>query len=203
MPYKVGKNKRLINEVTLGEGYPLSPNLQPLKIGGENSIMEISSPSLDERVSGKVRIKGDLEVTGGFRANKFISVINAGFYNSGTSIFYLPLVGYLSEQSSLTSKNEYLSLAPPYNGRALRMAVRSEAAALMTTAGFHISNEGTEVPNSTASVTANQTLSPDDTTFIFDFIDANFVIGDVIAISLTPTAAMYDTIFSLVLEYEI
>ena len=73
----------------------------------------------------------------------------------------------------------------------------------MTTAGFHISNEGTEVPNSTASVTANQTLSPDDTTFIFDFIDANFVIGDVIAISLTPTAAMYDTIFSLVLEYEI
>ena len=83
------------------------------------------------------------------------------------------------------------------------MAVRSEAAPSSTIAGFHISNEGTELPNSTASVTATQSMTPDDTTFIFDFIDANFVIGDVIAISLTPTGPMLDTIFSLVLEYEI
>jgi hypothetical protein len=31
MPYKT-KGNRLVNEVTLGDGYPLSSNLKPLKV---------------------------------------------------------------------------------------------------------------------------------------------------------------------------
>ena len=34
MPYQKTKDGSLVNEVTLGDGYPLSNDLQPLKIGG-------------------------------------------------------------------------------------------------------------------------------------------------------------------------
>ena len=64
MPYKQTKKGRLVNEVTLGDGYPLSNDLQPLKVGGKASVIEISNPLPDNSNNGKVVIKGDLEVTG-------------------------------------------------------------------------------------------------------------------------------------------
>ena len=56
MPYKTQGN-RLVNEVTLGDGYPLSNNLQPLKIGGEASVLQISSPTPSTTDKGKVKLK--------------------------------------------------------------------------------------------------------------------------------------------------
>ena len=55
MPYKTRDN-RLVNEVTLGDGYPLSNNLQPLKIGGEASVLQISSPTPHTSESGRVKV---------------------------------------------------------------------------------------------------------------------------------------------------
>ena len=64
MPYKKTKDGSLVNEVTLGDGYPLSNDLQPLKIGGEASILGISSPLPDGSDSGLFRVDGDLDITG-------------------------------------------------------------------------------------------------------------------------------------------
>ena len=50
-----------INNITLGEDQPLSNDLKPIKVGGEASILEISSPLPDGSDSGKVKVKGDLE----------------------------------------------------------------------------------------------------------------------------------------------
>jgi len=63
MPYKT-KGNRLVNEVTLGDGYPLSSNLQPLKVGRKASPLEMSAPYPDDSVKAKVKINGDLEVVG-------------------------------------------------------------------------------------------------------------------------------------------
>ena len=63
MPYKT-EDGRLVNEVTLGDGYPLSNNLQPIKVAGEASAIEVSKALPDESNNAKVKITGDLEVTG-------------------------------------------------------------------------------------------------------------------------------------------
>ena len=61
MPYQKTKEGRLVNEVTLGDGYPLSNDKQPLKVGGEASIINVSSPTPDGSVDGEVEVKGKLK----------------------------------------------------------------------------------------------------------------------------------------------
>jgi len=60
MPYQKTKEGRLVNEITLGDGYPLSNDKQPLKVGGEASIINVSSPTPDNSVDGEVEVKGKL-----------------------------------------------------------------------------------------------------------------------------------------------
>ena len=64
MPYQKTKEGRLVNEITLGDGYPLSNDLQPLKIGGEASVIEISHPLPDGSDNGLFKVNGDLDITG-------------------------------------------------------------------------------------------------------------------------------------------
>ena len=64
MPYKKTKDGSLVNEVTLGDGYPLSNDLKPLKIGGEASPIEMSTSLPDGSDNAKVKVRGDLEVKG-------------------------------------------------------------------------------------------------------------------------------------------
>ena len=64
MPYQKTKEGRLVNEITLGDGYPLSNDLQPLKIGGEASVIEISHPLPDGSDKGLFKVNGDLDITG-------------------------------------------------------------------------------------------------------------------------------------------
>ena len=66
MPYKT-KGNRLVNEVTLGDGYPLSSNLKPLKVGGKTSPLEMATAYPDDSNSAKVKVVGDLEVTGSIK----------------------------------------------------------------------------------------------------------------------------------------
>ena len=68
MPYKT-KGNRLVNEVTLGDGYPLSSNLKPLKVGGKTSPLEMATAYPDDSNSAKVKVVGDLEVTGKITGN--------------------------------------------------------------------------------------------------------------------------------------
>ena len=67
MPYKKKKDGNLVNEVTVGDGYPLSSNLQPLKVGGESSPIEVASAYPDGSNNARVKVVGDLEVTGSIK----------------------------------------------------------------------------------------------------------------------------------------
>ena len=201
MPYKI-KGNRLLNEVTLGDGYPLSSNLKPLKIGGKASPLEMSIPYPDNSNSAKVKVVGDLEVTGSILKQPTIHVINGGTSNTGTSKFYLPLVGYNLEQTSTSSRNEFLAFVAPYGGLLKKVVLRSEAASLTTVVGFHKSSEGTEIPNGTATEAITIEMAVDDTAYTADFTSAaEFIAGDILAISVTPEAAVNDLVWTAVFEY--
>ena len=49
-----------INDITLGDNQPLSNDLKPIKVGGEASIINVSSPTPDGSVDGEVEVKGKL-----------------------------------------------------------------------------------------------------------------------------------------------
>ena len=74
MPYQKTKEGRLVNEITLGDGYPLSNDLQPLKVGGEASPIEMSTSLPDDSDNAKVKVRGDLEVTGGLNFKNDVEV---------------------------------------------------------------------------------------------------------------------------------
>jgi hypothetical protein len=203
MNYKT-EGSRLVNEVTLGDGYPLSDNLQPLKIGGEASVLQISSPTPSTTNKGRVKVEGDLEVTGSILKQPTLHIINGGAYNTGTSKIYLPLIGGSRELTSPSSNNESIAFVTPYDGRVKKLVLRSEAACLTTTAGFHKSSTDTEVPNATSIEDIEVEMASDDTAYTFDFTGASsFDAGDIIAISVTPEAGFNDLVWTLVLEYYI
>ena len=62
-----------INDITLGDDQPLSNDLKPIKVGGEASIINVSSPTPDGSVDGEVEVKGKLKakdtvIQGDFKA---------------------------------------------------------------------------------------------------------------------------------------
>ena len=200
MPYKT-KGSRLVNEVTLGDGYPLSSNLKPLKIGGKTSPLEMSTAYPDNSNKAKVKVDGDLEVTGSIVKQPTIHILNGGTYNTGTSKFYLPLVGYNLEQTSTTGRNEFVAMVAPYSGKLKKVVLRSEAASLTTVLGFHKSSTATEVPSAVSTEDITVEMAVDDTAYTADFTTSEFIEGDILAISVTPEAAVYDLVWTAVFEY--
>ena len=204
MTYKTTEDNRLVNEITLGEGYPLSSNLQPLKVGGEASILQIASPIPETTNKGKIKVEGDLEVTGSILKQPTLHILNGGAYNSGTDLFYLPLVGYNVERTATTNYNENIGFVVPYDGRVKKLVLRSEGTPRSTVVGFHKSSDGTEVPNSTATEEITESMMIDDITTTFNFTSiSEFVAGEIMAISVDPTMAVNDLVWTLVLEYYI
>jgi len=204
VPYAKTKDNQLVNEVTLGDGYPLSDNLQAIKIGGEASVLQLSSPIPHTTNKGRVKVDGDLEVTGSILKQPTLHILNGGTFNSGTSLFYLPLVGYNVEQTTTTAKNENIAFVTPYDGRVKKLVLRSEGTPRDTVAGFHKSSDGTEVPNSTATEEITVGMMIDDITATFNFTSiSEFLAGDIITISVDPTMAVNDLVWTLVLEYYI
>ena len=69
------------NQLTLGDEQPLDNFLKPIKVGGEASILELSSPYPDDSVNGKVAIRGDLQVDG--NVHRLVSSFTTGVYGTG------------------------------------------------------------------------------------------------------------------------
>ena len=76
------------NSLSLGDGQKLDYNLKPIKVGGESSILELSSPLPDESTNGKLLVRGDIEVIGSILKQPTLHILNSGTYNTGTSNFY-------------------------------------------------------------------------------------------------------------------
>ena len=204
MPYAKTRDNRLVNEGTLGDGYPLSSDLQAIKVGGEASVLQLSSPIPHTTNKGRVKVDGDLEVTGSILKQPTLHILNGGAYNSGTDLFYLPLVGYNVERTATTNYNENIGFVVPYDGRVKKLVLRSEGTPRSTVVGFHKSSDGTEVPNSTATEEITESMMIDDITTTFNFTSiSEFVAGEIMAISVDPTMAVNDLVWTLVLEYYI
>ena len=106
--------KTIKNIVSLGNDSTLESDKKPLKIGGKNTPIEISSDNVF--VNGiEVNTKYQYET-------KFI-----GFYSTATAN-YLPMTGYIIEKTSTTSSNEFLGFCAPFNGTIEKITVRSEIA---------------------------------------------------------------------------
>ena len=192
----------MANNITLGDNSPLDYNLKPIKVGGKTSPIEMSTSYPDDSNSPKVKVVGDLEVTGSIVKQPLIHILNGGTYNTGTSKFYLPLVGYNLEQTSSSGRNEFNTIVSPYGGLLKKVVLRSEAASLTTVVGFHKSSEGTEAPNGTATEEITIEMAVDDTAYTAEFTSAaEFVSGDILAISVTPEAAVNDLVWTAVFEY--
>ena len=186
----------------MGDNSPLDYNLKPIKVGGKTSPIEMSTSYPDDSNSPKVKVVGDLEVTGSIVKQPLIHILNGGTYNTGTSKFYLPLVGYNLEQTSSSGRNEFNTIVSPYGGLLKKVVLRSEAASLTTVVGFHKSSEGTEAPNGTATEEITVEMAVDDTAYTAEFTSAaEFVSGDILAISVTPEAAVNDLVWTAVFEY--
>ena len=123
MPYQKTKDGSLVNEVTLGDGYPLSNDLQPLKVGGEASPIEMSKSLPDDSDNAKVKVRGDLETKGNLILNSNIkgNIVPTGYIElSGTAsdtenndkVRIGATTGLGSEILSIYSNSGYLYLGP-------------------------------------------------------------------------------------------
>ena len=116
-------------------------------------------------------------------------IFNFGFnysYTAGTKI-YVPLNGYIFENSSLTGRNEYSQLIAPYDGYLDRVVMRGENLAGSSIVGLHKAVDGTELPSATASNTVTVDMAAGNTSYNFAFgSGASFSAGDILAISFDP-----------------
>ena len=135
--------------------------------------------------------------------------------NSANAI-HVPLAGYVLE-GALTNANEYRSMVMPYNGTLERIIWRSEIEQTSGTFAFimKISSDGTELPATTNfqtrvtgfTLAANTTYVHDPgVTQAYDSGTGNetnaFSKGQIIALSIDPTVAPYDTNCTLVFKYD-
>ena len=179
---------------------PLDNNNHPILVGDEICPLEISkdsvqyrkAPSSPDDIVNKKYVDDSLA---------FRQIMNSGWYNSGTSIIYMPLNGGTTERTSTANLNEAVAFVAPYNGQLERVIMRSEAACGSSVVGLHISSTGTEVPNSSASFEITVNMSADDTPYAFDFSNATFTAGQILAVSFTPTSGSNDTNATLVWRY--
>ena len=130
-------------------------------------------------------------------------IMNVGWNASNANKDYLPLTGYISERDSASSSNEYIAFVAPYDGLLDKVVVRSESACGSSVVGFHKSDEGTEVPSSTATEEITVDMTTDDTGYTFTFTGtASFDKGDIITISFDPTNTPYDTVATIIWKFD-
>ena len=177
-------------------------HLKPVKSGDELSSLELSTKSNGARITGDLEVTGEVSA-GSFSNSEFYHIINVGYYEAPNgTLSYLPLNGYILEQTSVSSRNEYLSFVLPFDGYLDFVIMRSENACGSSVVGLHLSSEGTEVPNSTASATVTIDMAVDDTAYKFNFTSSNtFTAGQILAISFDPTAAAYDINATIVFRF--
>ena len=179
----------------------LDTNNKSVKVGDEVCPLEISTDSVQYR---KAPSHHDDIVNKKYvdESLSFRHIINCAWNGASDALIYLPLNGYLLDQTSLTGRNEYVAMVLPYSGVLERVIVRSEAVCDDATVGLHLSGTGTEIPNSSATATKTVDMRADDTPYAFDFgPSAIFTAGQILSISFDPTDQCGDTNATIVFRY--
>ena len=173
-------------------------NMMPVKCGGETTPLEMSKNG----VKCNYPVEFSSLKVDGLDVDKWQShFINTGFYGSSSKM-YMPLNGYILEQTSPTGSNEYIGFVAPYDGVLDFIVMRSESACGFSRCGLHKSSTGTEVPNATETEAIAVDMTTDDTAYKFQFTSAaSFTAGDILAFSFDPTSSSYDTNSTIVLRF--
>ena len=131
-------------------------------------------------------------------------IMHCGWVVSNANIIFMPLNGYIIDKPSTPYNNEYIAFVAPYDGFVEKVVVRSEnACGNRCTVGFHKSDEGTEVPNTTATETIEVDMPTDDTGYTFGFSTAaSFDKGDILAMSFKPASSSGDTVATIVWKFD-
>ena len=179
---------------------PLNGNNHPILVGDEICPLEISKDSVQYR---KAPSNQDDIVNKKYVDNSlaFREILRSNFHGSSTSITFIPFNTTTERTTSMSTYNDYCGIVAPYDGQLERVIVRSESVPSSTICGLHKSGLGTETPSDTASYTSTMTMASDDTSYVFEFGNATFSAGDIMAISLDPSANMNDTNVTVVFRY--
>ena len=185
MPYQKTKEGRLVNEITLGDGYPLSNDKQPLKVGGEASIINVSSPTPDGSVDGEVEIKGNLnakdtQVEGNFSATSIESVPQFNFHSRNNQSARLDVQASANQTSSIRLKNNqgYFDIKRLYSSTSLQFTDGTNTPLILD--GANVDIDGTVTYKHTAFSTAGPTDNVDvsgTTVLEVDTSSNNVIIG--------------------------
>ena len=132
------------------------------------------------------------------------------FY-SGSTANYLPMNGYILEQTSTTGKNEYLAFLAPYNGRIEKAGYRSEIAQ-DGNLSFRVleATDGTEVPGTLIFRKETTVDIADDTYQELDMTSPGtgsdyspLTKGRIYVIYLATPSIGYDTNMNIVFRWDI
>ena len=176
--------------------------------GGNNTYIQESSADHISLVAGGVSTlvvdNASATVTGNINGG-LPHIINTGFnysYTAGTLV-YMPLSGYILENSSLTGRNEFQAFIAPYDGYLEKVIIRSENFGGSTIVGLHKESDGTELPSGTASNAVTVNCAAGNTSYSFAFgASASFDAGDILAISYDPYRDTNDTNATIVFRFD-
>ena len=153
----------------------------------------------DVQVRGRATFLKDIVAQGSISGTQVYCTYHSVSY-AGTSKVYL---GW-QRAASTTSQEGYSKFIAPYNGRLLKVMVRTESAADSTVIGFHKAADTVTDPSGTATESITVDMSADDTSYEFDFtVTSSFDKGDVLALSVDATNAINDANFTSVWLYDV
>ena len=142
-------------------------------------------------------------------AQYYYDIKTLGYYATATAIF-LPLTGYILEQTTSTGRNEYMGYVAPYNGTLEKIVFRSEIAqdGNMRVV-MNNSADGTELPGSILARKDVTVDIDDDTTLEVDMtsgltVGTNAITkGHIINIALTTPSNSNDTNVTVVFKWDV
>jgi len=178
---------------------------------GNLTALELSKESVGAK---NMVVRKDLDVFGILNGySKYqMDLRVANYYGSSSSTTYIPLAGYIIDQTSSTNNNEYLSMIAPFNGTIERIMWRSEIAQNGT---FRVTckeaTDATEIPGTQKFRITNTINIADDTTYEldtttgFDAATATNVLvkGNLYNISIDPPSAPFDTNCTVVFKWDV
>ena len=134
--------------------------------------------------------------------------IRVGYFNSGTSLTFLPMPGSedMRELTSSTGAGERLSFICPFDGSVETIWARSEYVSGSTVIRAYFGTTAVEVPSAIGGTAVTVDMSVDDTSYEFDFAGAGsntFSQGNILMFSVNPTTQLGDCHFMIVLKFDV
>tara|TARA_R100001443_G_scaffold17258_7_gene27756 strand:- start:1322 stop:2587 length:1266 start_codon:yes stop_codon:yes gene_type:complete len=203
--------------LTTGGALTTTGTITGLKLAATNTAAATSDTDKflvvgESGATSEVRYRTGAQVRsdiGAGTADYYYETKVVNWVNSGTSQIYLPIAGYIFEQTGTGSRNEYVGMVAPYNGTVEKFMFRCEEAQ-DGTLEFDIleASDGTENPGTTIGVKDTVIDIADDTSVEVTFSSMTsgtnaLVKGRIYAFRVDTPSAPNDANGTLVFKWDI